>query len=99
MESKYKIALIESFPYLIAGIVIGLAFWLQALIRQDTITLTEAEIYGGIMVGVIIASEVLSLYLLKLTEVEKRQLTTELQEKDKKIEEFEKKYREIKKIN
>jgi len=88
MKSKYKIGIVESIPYVVVLAVIGLALWLNALIVQDSITLSQAELLGyGLLTG-LIGAEVFSLFWLKVIEVEKRQLQSKIDEKDEKIEEL-----------
>lgn len=88
MKSKYKLAFVESIPYIIVLIVIGLALYLNALIVQDTITQLQAESIGyGLLTG-IIGAEVFSLYFIKVLDIEKRQLELDVKDRDKKIEEF-----------
>ena len=95
MKSKYRLAFVESIPYIIVLIVIGLALYLNALIVQDTITQLQAETIGyGLLTG-IIGAEVFSLYFLKVLDIEKRQLELDVKDRDKKIEEF---ARELKRI-
>ena len=89
MKQKYKTAIIESEPYMIVFIVIGLACYLNALIEQDSITLFVAIILGYVILTVIIFFELMSLILLKVKEVE-------IGEKDAKIEELELKLNQIK---
>ena len=88
MKDKYRIAIVESTPYMVVLIVIGLAVYLNALIVQDSITLFVAEILGYVLLVVIIAFEIFSLILLKVTEVE-------IATKDAKIEELEKELKEM----
>lgn len=96
MKSKYKLAFVESIPYIIVLIVIGLALYLNALIVQDTITQLQAESIGyGLLTG-IIGAEVFSLYFIKVLDIEKRQLELEVKDRDKKLERLEKEYLEIK---
>lgn len=95
MKNKYRVAFVESIPYLAVLAVIGLSIWLNALIVQDTITVFQAELLGyGLLIG-IIGTEIFSLFWLKVLDVEKRELSAEIKQKDKKIEEFE---RELKRI-
>ena len=82
MKEKYRIAFVESEPYMIVFIVIGLACYLNALIKQDSITLFVAMILGYIILTVIIFFELVSLILLKVKEVE-------IAEKDVVIEKLE----------
>ena len=89
MKAKYKTAIIESVPYLVVLIVIGLALYLNALIVQDSITQNQAEIIGYALLIFLIGAEVFSLFWLKVIDVEKRQLLTAIETKDKKIAEFE----------
>ena len=89
MKQKYKTAIVESEPYMIVFIVIGLACYLNALIEQDSITLFVAIILGYVILTVIIFFELMSLILLKVKEVE-------IGEKDAKIEELELKLNQIK---
>ena len=83
-------ALIESIPFIVAFIIIGIGVWLQALIVQDNITLEQAELYSYILLGVLIFFEVFSLIVDKANDIEKRQLVDENEELNKKIEAFEK---------
>jgi len=89
MKEKYKIAVVDSIPYMVVLIVIGLTVYLNALIVQDTITLFVAEIIGYVLVTTIIGFEIFSLILLKVQEVD-------LATKDKKIEELEEELYELK---
>lgn len=82
MKEETKIALLESRPYMIVLAVIGLVVYLNALIVQDNITLLVAEVIGYVIVVIIIAFEIFSLILLKVSEVE-------IATKDAKIEELE----------
>ena len=82
MKEKTKTAIVESEPYMVVLIVIGLSVYLNALIVQDSITLFWAQVIGYVIVTAIIAFMIFSLILLKVTEVEKAT-------KDKKIEELE----------
>ena len=82
MKQKTKTAMIESEPYMLVFIVIGLACYLNALIEQDTITLFVAIILGYVILTCIIFFELISLILLKVKEVE-------LVEKDAVIEKLE----------
>ena len=90
MKEKYKIAVIESIPYMVVIVVIGIALYLNALIVQDTITLQQAEIIGYILITVLIGMEIFSLILLKVKEIDLRMSTSKIEELNKKIEEFEK---------
>lgn len=94
MKPKTKIvierALIESIPFIIVFIVIGIGIWLQALIIQDNITLDEAELYSYFLLGALIFSEIVSLIYDKARDIEKRQLINEKDDLNKKIAEFEK---------
>jgi len=93
MKQAYKQAIIESIPYLVVMVVIGLAVYLNALIVQDTITLMTAEIIGyGLLTG-LIGMEIFSLILLKVKEID---YTLDIKDKDKKIEELEKELQRIK---
>ena len=85
-----KRALIESIPFMVAFIIIGIGVWLQALINQDNITLAEAELYSYILLGILIFFEVFSLIVDKANDIEKRQLIDENEDLNKKIREFEK---------
>ena len=69
MKEKWKTAIVDSMPYMVVLIVIGLAVYLNALIVQDSITLFVAEIIGYALVTVIIGFEIFSLILLKVSEV------------------------------
>ena len=89
MLELYKKAIRESTPYMVVLIVIGLAVYLNALIVQDSITLFVAEIIGYALVTSIIAFEIFSLILLKVSEVE-------IATKDKRIEELEAELERIK---
>lgn len=89
MLELYKKAIRESTPYMVVLIVIGLSVYLNALIVQDTITLSMAVIIGYALVTVIIGFEIFSLILLKVNEVE-------IATKDKIIEVLEKKLNELK---
>lgn len=89
MLEIYKKAIRESIPYMVVLIVIGLAVYLNALIVQDTITLSVAVIIGYVLVTTIIAFEIFSLILLKVNEVE-------IATKDKIIEALEKRLIDIK---
>lgn len=102
MKAKTKVimkrALIESVPFMIVFIVIGIGIWLQALIIQDNITLAQAELYSYILLGVLIFFEVISLIYDKARDIEKRQLIEENDDLNKKIEEFEKEKERIENI-
>ena len=91
-----KVALDETFPYIIVIGVIGLGLYLNALIVQDTITLRQAEIIGYVLLTILITLEIVSLIFLKTIEVEKRTLISTIADKDKKIEEFEKELERLK---
>jgi len=97
MKSKYKLAFVESVPYILVLIVIGLALYLNALIVQDTVTQLQAEGIGyGLLTG-LIGAEVFSLYFIKVLDIEKRQLELEVKDRDGKIEKFVKELERIKK--
>ena len=89
MLELYKKAVRESIPYMVVLIVIGLSVYLNALIVQDSITLAVAIIIGYALVTTIIAFEIFSLILLKVSEVE-------IATKDKKIEDLEIELKRIK---
>ena len=89
MKQKYKTAIIESEPYIIVFIVIGLASYLNALIEQDTITLFVAIILGYVLLTAIIFFELMSLILLKVKEVEIAEKDTIIEKKDVIIEKLE----------
>ena len=89
MKQKYKTAIVESEPYMIVFIVIGLACYLNALIEQDSITLFVAIILGYVILTVIIFFELMSLILLKVKEVEIGEKDATIEIRDKKIEELE----------
>ncbi len=103
MKNKYKIAIVESIPYMVVLIVIGLALYLNALIVQDNITIFVAEILGYVLLTLIIAAMIFSLILLKVKEVEKaellhtiRQKNDEIENRDYKIDELEKELERVK---
>ena len=89
MQPKYKIAVVDSIPYIVIFIVIGLTVYLNALIVQDSITLFVAEIIGYSLVTVIIGFEIYSLILLKVKEVEIAIKNKKIEERDEKIEALE----------
>ena len=96
MLELYKKAIRESIPYMVVLIVIGLSVYLNALIVQDTITLSMAVIIGYVLVTTIIAFEIFSLILLKVNEVEIATKDKKIEEQDKVIVGLEKKLVEIK---
>ena len=86
IKEKYKIAVIESIPYMVVIVVIGLALYLNALIVQDTITLEEAEIIGYVLLTIVIGMEIFSLILLKVKEIDIREGTSKIEELEKELE-------------
>lgn len=96
MKEKYKTAIIESIPYMVVIVVIGLGLYLNALIVQDSITLLQAEIIGYILLTTLIGMEIFSLILLKVKEIEIKEKDTRIKEKDNKIEDLEKELERIK---
>ncbi len=90
MQQKYKIAVVDSIPYMVVLIVIGLTVYLNALIVQDSITLFVAVIIGYCIVTAIIGFEIFSMILLKVKEVEIAIKDKKLEENDKTIWELEK---------
>ena len=86
MNEKYKLAIIESIPYMVVIVVIGLGLYLNALIVQDTITLNEAEIIGYTLLTILIGMEVFSLILLKVKEIDIREGNSRIEELEKELE-------------
>lgn len=86
MDEKYKIAIIESIPYMVVIVVIGLALYLNALIVQDTITLEQAEIIGYTLLTILIGMEIFSLILLKVKEIDIREGNSKIDELEKELE-------------
>lgn len=86
MKPKYTGAIIESIPYIVVIIVIGLGLYLNALIVQDTITLATAEIIGYVLLSVLIIMEVFSLILLKVKEIDVRESNIKYEELSKELE-------------
>ena len=86
MNKKYVIAIIESIPYMVVIVVIGLALYLNALIVQDTITLEQAEIIGYTLLTILIGMEIFSLILLKVKEIDIREGTSKIEELEKELE-------------
>ena len=86
MENKYQIAIIESIPYMVVIVVIGLGLYLNALIVQDTITLKQAEIIGYGLLTILIVMEVFSLILLKVKEIDVREGNSKIEELEKELE-------------
>lgn len=86
MENKYKIAIIESIPYMVVIVVIGLALYLNALIVQDTITLEQAEIIGYTLLTILIGMEIFSLILLKVKEIDIREGNSKIDDLEKELE-------------
>ena len=86
MENKYQIAIIESIPYMVVIVVIGLGLYLNALIVQDTISLKQAEIIGYGLLTILIGMEVFSLILLKVKEIDIRESSSKIDELEKELE-------------
>lgn len=80
MKEKYKIAVIESIPYMVVIVVIGLGLYLNALIVQDTITLQQAELIGYALLTILIGMEIFSLILLKVKEIDIRTSNSKIDE-------------------
>jgi len=80
MNRKYSIAIIESIPYMVVIVVIGLGLYLNALIVQDTITLKTAEIIGYGLLTILIGMEIFSLILLKVKEIDIRESSSKIDE-------------------
>ena len=89
MKEKYRIAIAESQPYIVVLIVIGLAVYLNSLIVVDNITVDVAQIIGYTLLTILIGFEIYSLILLKVKEVEKAELTSQIRLKDNTIEDLE----------
>ena len=85
-QQKYKIAIIESIPYMVVIVVIGLALYLNALIVQDTITLEQAEIIGYTLLTILIGMEIFSLILLKVKEIDIREGNSKIDDLEKELE-------------
>ena len=86
MDDKYKIAVIESIPYMVVIVVIGLGLYLNALIVQDTITLKQAEVIGYSLLTILIGMEIFSLILLKVKEIDIRESSSKIDELEKELE-------------
>jgi len=86
MNRKYTIAIIESIPYMVVIVVIGLGLYLNALIVQDTITLKQAEIIGYSLLTILIGMEIFSLILLKVKEIDIRESSSKIDELEKELE-------------
>ena len=94
-KSIIKKTLIESMSLMFVLIIIGLSIYLQALIKQDTITLAQAEVIGYTVLGFIISFLILILMFEKGQEIKKRELIDENEDLKKRIKEFEKEYNRI----
>lgn len=90
MKEKYKIAVIESIPYMVVIVVIGLGLYLNALIVQDTITLQQAELIGYALLTILIGMEIFSLILLKVKEIDIRTSNSKLEELERELERLKK---------
>ena len=88
-KSIIKKTLIESMSLMFVLIIIGLSIYLQALIKQDTITLAQAEVIGYTVLGFIISFLILILMFEKGQEIKKRELIDENEDLNKKIKELE----------
>ena len=95
-KSLIKKTLVESMSLMFVLIIIGLSIYLQALIKQDTITLIQAEVIGYAVLGVIISFLILILMFEKAQEIQKRKLIDENDDLNKKIKQFEKDLEEAK---
>lgn len=88
-KSIIKKTLIESMSLMFVLIIIGLSIYLQALIKQDTITLAQAEVIGYTVLGFIISFLILILMFEKGQEIKKRELIDENEDQKKIIKELE----------
>ena len=91
-----KRTLVESLTLICVCIAIGAALYLQALVKQDNITLEEAESFSYIALGFIIVLLISCLIIEKGQEIQKRELIEENDDLKKKINEFEKEATRIK---
>lgn len=96
-KSIIKKTLVESMSLMFVLIIIGLSIYLQALIKQDTITLIQAEVIGYTVLGFIISFLILILMYEKAQEIQKRKLIDENEDQKNIIIGLEKELDELKK--
>ena len=81
-----KKTIVESLTLIFILIVLGLTIYLQALVKQDTITLYQAEIFSYITLGFIIFFLILVLIIEKGQEIISRRKDDLIENLEKELE-------------